>query len=263
MSSYNIIEIMPEVTLIEDFSVNIYVVEGKDSAIVIDTGYGVRNLKKAVEEIVKDKPLTVVYTHGHIDHAFGGHYFDKVYMSRDEMPVYERHTQRKSTMEERIAKEYGVTHEGFEVWRDSRPQKIEFIAPGHIFDIGGNTLEVISLRGHTPGSIGLIDKKHRILFSGDGLNNHIWMQLVESTTLEEYFQTLKAVEPFRKEFDMIHMGHQRDPKPEAFIDVLEQAVKDLLEGAVGIPYNNPIASVNGLIYKREDSEVVYDPARIR
>lgn len=49
-----------------------------------------------------------------------------------------------------------------------------------MFDLDGNKLEVVDLQGHTPGSIGLLDREARLLYSGDGLNPHLWMQLAHS-----------------------------------------------------------------------------------
>lgn len=259
--TYNTIEIMPEVTLIQENDVCIYLVEGQSSAIVIDTGYGLLNLKQKVEEITKN-PLVVVLTHGHIDHAFGGHYFEKVYISKDEIPVYEKHTDLKKQMvNDDISETYGLTREKLEDWCRAKPEKIEFVAQGNTFDIGGNVLEIISLKGHTPGSIGILDRKHRILFSGDGVINHVWMQLPESGTIEEYLETLSSLDTYLNDFDFICTGHRQQPLQAAFINEMKLTLADLLEGAVGIPYDNPIAG--GMLYKRKGCEVVYQPDRVK
>ncbi|MHB8066040.1 MAG: MBL fold metallo-hydrolase, partial [Ruminiclostridium sp.] len=241
MYKCNILQIIPEVTLIEDTDTCIYVVEGDTSAIVIDTGYGFCNLKKTVEEITK-KPLIVVCTHGHIDHAFGAHYFDKIYMNRDDMPIYEKHNQLKRAMKNKIISEKNITADEFEAWCKATVKEIKFVSQGSTFDIGGNVLEVISLRGHTPGSIGILDRKHRILFSGYGIIAHVWMQLPESTTLLEYLETVRAVKPFCRDFDTIYMGHRKNYKSVSFIDKLEDVLNDILVGCTGKTYNNEIFS---------------------
>lgn len=258
---YETVEIMPEVTLIRDKNTNIYVVESKTSALVIDTGYGLLNLKSKVEEIT-DKPVTaVVFTHGHNDHAFGGHYFDRVLMHKDEIPVFERHCDiRKPQIGKILAGEYNLSSEELDKWLEAKPE-IDFISVGDIVDLGDVQLEVISLKGHTPGSIGLLDRKHRILFSGDGLNNHIWMQLAESSTLEEYLEVLNSTDRYLKDFDIICNGHSMEPLPLAFVDELKMTLSDLIGGAAGEPYNNPVAS--GMIYNRNGCEVVYAPDKIR
>ncbi|PYG87609.1 glyoxylase-like metal-dependent hydrolase (beta-lactamase superfamily II) [Ruminiclostridium sufflavum DSM 19573] len=258
MDGYKMFQVVPGVTEIEDTDTSIYVIEGETSAMVIDTGYGCLNLKEAVKEITK-KPLIVVCTHGHIDHAFGAHYFDKAYISKDDISLYEEHKQIKFAMKDDIKKRYNLTDKEVQEWCESNAA-LEFISAGKTFDIGGNILEVISLRGHTPGSIGILDRKHRILFSGDGIISHVWMQLGESTTLAEYLETVKEVKGYRKDFDNIYMGH-RNNENVSFIDELENALKDILSGCTGRPYDNQFHS--GLIYKRGRCEVVYNPERIR
>ncbi len=258
MDKYTITQIAPQVTTIVDDDTSIYVVEGETAAIVIDTGYGCLNLKSAVTEITQ-KPLFVVCTHGHIDHAFGAHYFDKAYISVDDIHLYEEHRKIKYHIKDDMKEQYNLSDEELQRWCDSTAN-LEFITPGKTFDIGGNVLEVISLRGHTLGSIGLLDRKHRILFSGDGIISHVWMQLEESTTLSEYLKTVKALKSYCNDFDTIYMGH-KNHETVAFIDELEAALNDILSGSTGKPYDNK--DFDGMIYKRGRCEVVYNPERIK
>src|SRR5580765_436826 len=57
---------------------NIYLVEGNDKAMLIDTGLGVARLSAFVKTLTT-KPLIVVNTHGHPDHAGGDFEFKAVY----------------------------------------------------------------------------------------------------------------------------------------------------------------------------------------
>jgi len=57
---------------------NIYLVEGKDKALLIDTGLGVARLNAFVKTLTT-KPLIVVNTHGHPDHAGGDFEFKSIY----------------------------------------------------------------------------------------------------------------------------------------------------------------------------------------
>lgn len=47
-----------------------YLVEGAERALLIDTGFGVGDLKALCERLT-DKPLLVVDTHSHGDHVLG------------------------------------------------------------------------------------------------------------------------------------------------------------------------------------------------
>ncbi len=50
------------------YNESIYLVEGDTAAILIDAGTQIPGLRKIAEDIVK-KPVTLVLTHGHGDHA--------------------------------------------------------------------------------------------------------------------------------------------------------------------------------------------------
>lgn len=52
---------------------------GKQKALLVDTGYGLENLKEYIEKM-NNKPLIVVNSHGHMDHTGGNYLFDEVYI---------------------------------------------------------------------------------------------------------------------------------------------------------------------------------------
>ena len=63
---------------------------GCDKALLFDTGYGIGNLKEEVERITT-KPLIVVNSHGHMDHACGNYLFEKVYIHPDDIKLCTEH----------------------------------------------------------------------------------------------------------------------------------------------------------------------------
>ncbi|MFC1570148.1 MBL fold metallo-hydrolase, partial [bacterium] len=76
---FKIKQIAKKVWQIDDYGEdNIYLVEGENKALLIDTGLGVTDLKKIVETITP-LPLIVVNTHGHPDHMGGNFQFTKVF----------------------------------------------------------------------------------------------------------------------------------------------------------------------------------------
>ena len=66
-----------------------YLIVGPEKAMLIDTGFGVGDLKGLVREITGDMPLIVVNTHAHFDHAYGNFQFDRVYCHEYEVPRLE------------------------------------------------------------------------------------------------------------------------------------------------------------------------------
>ena len=68
-------------------SQNIYLLEGDQAAMLIDTGYGQGNLRAYVEKLT-DKPVIVVNTHFHLDHYGGNAEWEKVYVADGKWTQY-------------------------------------------------------------------------------------------------------------------------------------------------------------------------------
>ena len=65
---------------IDEFDIaSMFLLEGEERAMLIDTGMGVGDLRGAVE-MITDKPLVVVHTHGHIDHTGNARQFDEIWL---------------------------------------------------------------------------------------------------------------------------------------------------------------------------------------
>ena len=76
---FRVTEVAEKVWLIDDHqAANIYLVEGNDSALIIDTGIGVADLVSTVKGLT-GKPLIVVNTHGHPDHCGANYQFDTLF----------------------------------------------------------------------------------------------------------------------------------------------------------------------------------------
>lgn len=67
-------------------------------------------------------------------------------------------------------------------------------------DLGGRRVKVVSLAGHTRGSVGLLLEDEGLLLAGDGLNPTLLMLGPESATFAQLRTTLEAVEqlPFER-----------------------------------------------------------------
>ena len=55
------------------------IIQGKDRAIIMDTGYGIADNRGYVEKHV-EVPYIVINSHGHPDHTQGNAQFDEVYI---------------------------------------------------------------------------------------------------------------------------------------------------------------------------------------
>lgn len=242
-------QLLPHLYLIDDAGESTcYLIEGQTHAMLIDTVNGQEDLRAIVEKLTK-LPVIVVNTHGHGDHIFGNVYFDEAWMHPADFQLAEMFM---DYAKEEMAKQ-GL-----------KPCPLKPLAIGQVFDLGGLELEVVPLDGHTPGSIGILDRKDRILFTGDGVNTHLWMQLEGCSTLAELRQMLiNLKEQHGSEFDYILHGHDKGLRDAVVVDWLIKGCDDLLAGRTenDKPYHyfageclqHPISDEEGqvIVYNKE------------
>jgi len=175
MDEFEIRRVTDTVTEItDDDKDSFYLVEGEERAAVIDTGVSPGKMILPFLCSLTQKPLILLLTHAHIDHIHHMDEFESVYMCHDELqmdPEFLRQMMRGKNLDL-----MSTTH----------------VSTGDVIDLGGRTLEVCQVRGHTPGSVVFYDDKEDLLFSGDAFGSGcgVWMQLGCSSDLEIYRQSL-------------------------------------------------------------------------
>ena len=106
----------------------------------------------------------------------------------------------------------------------------EDIHEGDVIDLGNRTLEVYDLPGHTPGGIMLLFKQDRILFTGDSINHHLWMQLPECSDMKTFAENLERVMFLENEADVILHGHAKDYDDISLMRSLYIGAMEICEG---------------------------------
>ena len=192
-----------------------YLVVGRDRALIIDTMNGVENVR-AIAETLTDRPLLVINTHGHCDHIYGNIWFDGALMAKEDLEVAARHSARPAFV--KMCEENGVRMPPFTAVRE-----------GDEIDLGDLTAEVIALPGHTPGSICILLKEDRILFTGDAINRHLWAQLKESLPTKEVLRNLDRIAFVKEKADRILHGHAQDFEDISLYDKLREGLRQLCE----------------------------------
>ena len=212
----NIIQLRPNVYLIDDAGDSTcYLITGSERALLVDSVNGYEDLK-AITKTLTDLPVIVVNTHGHGDHIYGNVYFEEAWLHPADFALYDQF--------------FGYAKDIMEQ-NNLKPCPVKALEIGQIFDLGGVQLEVVDLSGHTAGSIGLLDKDARIIYTGDGLNTHIWMQLDHSlpiSTMLETFRKLKA--EHSQDFDYVAHGHTKVLRDKEILDWMIQGCEDILAG---------------------------------
>ncbi len=236
----------------EDHEATGYIVLGDERACVIDTMNGYNDLNKVVREIT-DKPVVVLNTHGHLDHIFGNMYFDEAYLnSRDWEMV-------RSFIEDPEALDF--CRERGHVMPPFKP-----LSDGDIIDLGGRSLEVFELPGHTPGGVVLLLREDRILFSGDSINHHLWMQLEGCSTMAELVEALDRVMFLEERADLILHGHARDFDDISLLRCMRNGAKEICDGLTaddkpykwfgGIGWQHTFKLEEGKKYSQTDQSVI-------
>jgi glyoxylase-like metal-dependent hydrolase (beta-lactamase superfamily II) len=130
---------------------------------------------------------------------------------------------------------------------------------GRVFSLGGITVEVVPMKGHTQGSIGLLVREHNVLFTSDAANSHVWMFLEESTTVADYIKMLERV--IKLPFDTFFVGHQDDPRPKSEMERYMNVAKNI-DIEKSSPYR-AFMGLSGTIYEEGDVAIVYNPEKLK
>lgn len=214
------------VTMIKrvNFECCMWLVEGTDSALLIDTGIGVGNLRAEVEELTK-LPYKVVNTHGHGDHAGGNYLFDCVYMHKNALPAAEN----AIGMTKMIASQEEIDE--IQKQMRERPYTVKFVAEGDEFDLGGRRLRVVETPGHTPGDITLFDYDNGILFSGDCMVKSmpvllIGLQTVSVACYAKSMHKLLSLDGVRG----FYSGHDQRLMPRSFLQDCADCADEIVAG---------------------------------
>ncbi|MCS7201266.1 MAG: MBL fold metallo-hydrolase [Dictyoglomus sp.] len=237
---YNSILIEPQIWHIFDYRKDsMYLIEGKEKAILFDTGMGTGALKDYLKNLT-NKPIEVIISHAHWDHIMQAHQFEKVYMNHKEVE---------------IIKIFNINID-YSNFIDVKTKDI--------FDLGDRVLEIMEVPGHTPGSIVLLDDKNKIVFTGDAIGaGHTWMHLPGCLPLKEYIINLYNFYERIKDYKKIYHGHLGDNGPLniKYLKDLIIAVEKIIKGEIkGEPY--PYSSFRGLFVTYESATVVYNPENI-
>ena len=249
---YRVKEIYPWLySLYDPADVYCYLVIGNERALLFDTAYGIGSLPDAISTIT-DKPVTVVLGHGHIDHANGAYQFDEAWLHEDDFALCRLHTSPQYRRYVMNGRNSSSLPDGFSIsdYVNAGAGNLQKLEGGELFDLGGLTMEVIPMEGHTAGSIGLLAREHRVLLDSDSANPYVWMQLEESLPVRSYITMLERT--MQLDFNTFYTGHSEEAMPKShfqnFIDVARNASpansESLGEGVFRYRDPNSGASIN-------------------
>ena len=251
MSDYYQIEKLNErmYRLISKEAVYMDLIVGDHHALLFDTGFGYGDINATIEKATA-KPLIVINSHGHIDHASGNFQFPLVYIHPADKELLAQYTScerrrgsiegAKNSVDFATGEISNILPDGFDeesYINSGCSENLANLCEGQVFDLGGITLEVVELPAHTAGSIGLLCPQERILYAGDAMNPFVWLFLPESLKLNVYITTLKRA--LALDFDNFIISHGPVPLPKSDLEVY-RAIAESADYNESFPFESPI-----------------------
>lgn len=186
-----------------------YLLIGEKSALLIDTGLGVDNIKTVVESLTAI-PVLVVTTHVHWDHIGGHslfkniavHELEKDWLAK-EFPIPLAVVKNNLTREPcNYPKEFDI-----ETYTICQREPTQVFSDGDVFDLGNRYVKVIHTPGHSPGHCCFYEPQRKYLYTGD---------LIYSGCLDMFYPTtdpllfMRSVEKIKKlKVEKILPAHHR------------------------------------------------------
>lgn len=224
-----------------------YLFTGSKGALLFDTGYGFTDFRPLIKEVT-DLPLTVVCSHGHDDHVLGCCLFDTAYIAQADLQLClsnDNTAQREKQIMSRRNSTPGIDELVDKDYYYSTTLKnceFKFVKPGDTFDLGGLTIVVCGIPGHTKGSIGVYCPELKMVCTGDTMEDGHKLVYGQTTKIssppQEFIHALSKLEeldietvwpahgnvPAGRELIsdtkamLIDWAHNADPEKDVFYD---------------------------------------------
>jgi glyoxylase-like metal-dependent hydrolase (beta-lactamase superfamily II) len=217
---------------------NVWLVRGRDSSLLVDTGLGIVSLSEAARDLF-DQPIAAVATHHHFDHVGSLHEFSERYAHPDAAP-YLASTKAMGGALNRAR--FGVdawqyfTDAGYELdddLLDALPDPSfdvdayavvpcpanHALVEGDVIDLGDVAYEVLHLPGHSPDSIGLFDRADGTLFSGDAIYDGPLLEGFYDGGPEAYVATMERLRELP--VTVVHGGHEQSFGRERLVAICD------------------------------------------
>ncbi|MBR4051379.1 MAG: MBL fold metallo-hydrolase [Clostridia bacterium] len=181
-----------------DYGANCYVItdNATKSAVVIDPGVPSDELNDA---LLGFDLKCILLTHGHFDHIFGCKALKEIYPNA-EICI---HSDDEICLENNEMNLAGDFEETPGVVAD------KLLKNGDVIDFADTCFYVLSTPGHSPGSVSYVDKKNKLIFSGDTL---FCLTVGRTDFIGGNFEDMMASVKKLSEFDddyAVYPGHNR------------------------------------------------------
>ena len=207
-----------------------YLILGKKKALLFDTGIGVDSISNIVKELTI-LPIVVANSHSHYDHIGGNHEFNNVLAFRSNFTL--KHAKEGWNHE---AVKHEVTQEAICLEKLSKldtanysikPYKIShFLSDNDIIDLGDRKIKILSVPGHTPDAIALLDKSNGYLWTGDTYYDGDIYLFAKETNLAAYKKSILKLAKIAPTLKYIFPSHNNPiSQPERLLELTNEFAK--------------------------------------
>ena len=242
MNFFDSKKINPYITAIKSKTGEImYLIEGTKKSVLIDTCIGIKGLKSYIDSIRNNKnPLSVLISHGHIDHAMGAPEFDDCYMNSKDISLYQSQCDISGRLE------YAKMCMGKEAENLSEDEFIK-AAPDYKFselsenmkiDLGDITIEVYEAAGHTPGCMAFLIPEIKVLVIGDACNNATFLFDDICSSVTDYQNNMKKLlDKVSGKYDQVLIMHHIMDAPKDILEEMIALCDDIYAGKIdNVPF---------------------------
>ena len=207
-----------------------YLALGDKKTCLVDTCGGCGSLRDYVRDNFHKEVDLVILSHSHLDHAGGIYEFQDlpIYMNHEDIVLGNRDNTRKRRSD-MFAREGSVDDP------DLIMPNIDFnitipLNDKDVLDLGGLSLEAIHTPGHTHGMTMILFRELRTILFGDGCGVGVLIYNDDSTSIEEYLESLLKVKEREDDYDYIIRNHGTCCSEKDLLDNVIECCRDILDG---------------------------------
>ncbi len=212
-----------------------YLILGTENALLFDTGIGLVPIRPVVEELTR-LPVDVLNSHTHYDHVGGNAEFERILALDTPFTRANSHGFPHDELAGEVALSSlchgppeGTDTAAFRT-RPWKPTRI--VADGDQLDLGGRTLELLHVPGHTPDAVALLDRAHGLLWTGDSYyDGWIWLYAPE-TDLDDYERSMARLSALTPALTRLLPAHNTAAADPARLRQAGDAMRRVRSGAV-------------------------------
>lgn len=209
--------------IIEDGFVRFFLLEGNDKSMLIDSGFDCPDAIEIAKSIT-NKPIILVNTHGDGDHTSGTDGFDEIHISEADFYNCKLNEKYKA--------------------------KLNPVYDGEIFNLGERCIKVVTVPGHTKGSVVLIDIDNHIMFAGDTIQDGSIFMFGNHRDTNSYEDSLIKLLNIADEYDTIYSSHGKCILPRTYVQSVLDSWMEVKLGKIQANAEN-IHGINVNSYKTD------------